>query len=221
MRAAEPLGPLPSYRVCSASTFLEAEPLRCSSRKACYGPSVVDIAQFEPMRRFAPEVLAEIVREAEARLSTQLQIASAADGRALSIAGFETTAATAALGAGIALAQGDHKDLWFTVLALLFSVVMVGTAVLAVSTVRPAKFSVPGNNPKNWLPDQWLGSALGDFSLTQARIEQAACLEAAISENSKWIEKAAARVRLSIDFALGAVAVAGVAMLATLAVRGA
>ena len=84
-----------------------------------------------------------------------------------------------------------------------------------------AKFSVPGNNPKNWLPDQWLGSESNDYSLTQARIEQAACLERAISENSEWIEKAAARVRMSIDIALGSVAVTGIAMLATLAMRGA
>ena len=125
------------------------------------------------MRRFEPAVLAEIIREGEARLNTQLQIANAADGRALSIAGFETTAATAALGAGIALAGGDHKDLWLTILALIFSVVMVATAMLAVSTVRPARFSVPGNNPKNWLPDQWLGRQSGDYSLIQARVEQA------------------------------------------------
>jgi len=180
---------------------------------------MVDIAQFEPMRRFEPAVLAEIIREGEARLDTQLQIANAADGRALSIAGFETTAATAALGAGIALAGGDHKDLWLTILALIFSVVMVATAMLAVSTVRPARFSVPGNNPKNWLPDQWLGRQSGDYSLIQARVEQAACLEAAIADNMRWIEKAGIRVRLSIDLALGAVAVAGVAMLGTLIVR--
>jgi hypothetical protein len=182
---------------------------------------MVDITQFEALRRFKPEVLAEIVREAEARLNTQLQIASSADGRALSIAGFETTAATAALGAGIALAQRSQSDPWFTILALVFSVVMVCTAVLSVSTVRPAKFSVPGNNPKNWLPDQWLGGESCDYSLTQARIEQAACLETAIFENSVWIEKAAARVRLSIDVALGCVGVAGIAMLTTLAFRGA
>ena len=177
------------------------------------------VEQFESLRGFDPEVLGEIVREAELRLGSLLEIAGAADSRAMTLAGFQISGATASLGAGLIPLQEPHGQVWLSVLSLLFTFLMIVAALLAVSTLRPAKFHVPGNRPGNWLPDCWFDGKAHGFSLVQARLEQAACLETAIAENEQWIEWAAGRVRRSIDCMLLAVGIAGMMLLAWIAIR--
>ena len=174
---------------------------------------MADHEQFESFREFPPEVLTEIVREGEARMEALLQIASAADLRAMTLAGLQIGAATASLGAGLVMLYDDQGEIWLSGLAVIFAAAMILASLLAVSTLRPAKFHVPGNSPVNWLPQYWLGGEAHGFSLVQARIEQAACLELAINENQKWIEWAGARVRRSIDCMLAAVGIAGLVLL--------
>src|SRR5690242_7103164 len=93
--------------------------------------------QFEPLRALDDNVLAEIIREAEARLQSQVAIATAADQRALTIAGFQITSATASLGGGIALALAHPPDLWLALVAFAFALSMACCAHEAVQTAKP------------------------------------------------------------------------------------
>jgi hypothetical protein len=180
---------------------------------------VVDFKKFEPLTTLHPDVLQEVVREGEIRLQSQLQIATAADQRALTIAGFQIASATAALAGGVALAVKQGPDLLLAALALGFAGALLGAAWIAVRTVRPSKFSIPGNRPSGWLPERWLSASAKDFSLKKARIEQAACLDEAIEENDRDLERAALQIHRSVDLMLRSVAVCGAALLITIGAR--
>jgi hypothetical protein len=181
---------------------------------------MVDCNLFEPLRALDQKVLDEIVREGEVRLSAQLQIATAADQRALSIAAAQITSSTASLAGGIALALGSKPDWWLAGLAIAFAIGNAVAAQRAISSVRPKGFNIPGNRPLHWLPDRWMGSgAKHGHSLKQARIEQAACLDDEIAENRALMDDAAKKVKQSIDWWLGLVMVAAIFLVSTLVVR--
>ena len=180
---------------------------------------MVDCNKFEPLRKFETQVLDEIIREGEDRLKAQLQIATAADQRALSIASAQITSATAALAGGIALATSKAPDWWLAGLAIGFAIGMSVAAYKAISSVRPQEFHVPGNRPQAWLPDNWMGGAAHGFAIEQARIEQAACLDHEIEENKRLMKDAARKVRCSIDWWVGLVFVAAIILVGILLVR--
>lgn len=180
---------------------------------------MVDCNEFEPLRELHPEVLAEIIREGEDRLKGQLQVATAADARALAIAGSQITAATAALGGGIALARGDKPDLWLAFLALFFACALLVAAYHAIQSNRPEKFSFPGNRPKFWLPERWMGASGKDFSIKQARIEQAFCIDEGIEHNQVTMDAAARKVHWSMDLTLITTAAAAILLLGTFVAR--
>jgi hypothetical protein len=170
---------------------------------------MADLQKFDVLRRFEADVLSEIVKEGEARLQAQLQIATAADQRALTFAGFQIASATGALAGGVALVSKDGPEFLLAALALGFAAFMLYCAYLALRTVRPAMFSIPGNRPNGWLPENWLASAGGDFSIKIARIEQAACIDEAIIDNDKIISRSAKTMHRSMDLTLRTVGISG------------
>ena len=181
---------------------------------------MVDCKLFEPLRSLSQGVLDEIVREGEERLKAQLQIATAADQRALSIAATQIAAATGSLAGGIALALGNKPDWWLAGFAIAFAFGNAVAAQRAISSVRPKGFHIPGNRPSNWLPDRWMGAAADGHGIKQARIEQAACLDGEIEENKRLMDEATKKVKQSIDGWVALVFVAAVALVVTLAIRG-
>jgi hypothetical protein len=180
---------------------------------------MVDCNLFEPLRALSQGVMDEIVREGEERLRAQLQIATAADQRALSIAAAQIASATGSLAGGIALALGTKPDWWLVALAIGFAFGNAVAAQRAISSVRPTGFHIPGNRPSYWLPDRWMGGATHGHGIKQARIEQAACLDEEIEENKRLMDEATNKVKQSIDWWIALVFVAAVALVATLVLR--
>jgi len=174
---------------------------------------------FQELRNLPADVLAEVVREGELRVEAQLATATAADQRALTFAGFQIASATAALAGGIALIVGDQKDFTLALLAGLFSCALLIAAGIALSTVRPKEFHFPGNRPGNWLPSQWAGYGIHKLNLTQARIEQASCLETMIADNAASASSQAKLMHQSMDITIWAAAIAAIGLLTIVILR--
>jgi hypothetical protein len=90
---------------------------------------------------------------------------------------------------------------------------------MVLDTVRPARFNIPGNDPGCWLPDRWTDASKGDFSLTQARIEQAYCLSDAIEQNAQLAGISAAKMHKAMDITLRTATLAGILLLAIITCR--
>lgn len=157
------------------------------------------------LRDLDAETLAEVIREGEARIEAQFSAATAADQRALSWAGFVVTITMATTAGSITLISSNIL-LPLAIIGVLLSSLLAISAFLAVGTVLPKKFSLPGNLPENWLPDEW-ERGFG-HNLAQARIEQARCLNDQIDDNAKWAGETAKQLSESMALALTAVMVA-------------
>jgi hypothetical protein len=168
--------------------------------------------------RLEDEVLKEVVREAEARLGAQLQIATAADQRALTFAGFLIATATAALGAGLALLTRVPTDFTLAAVSLGFALGILAAAAIAMYTIWPRTFAIPGNEPENWLPENW-ASGGNDLTIKRARVEQATCLQDMLKRNAVAARTAAKRMRLSMAVSAACVAVAALLLAGTLICR--
>jgi hypothetical protein len=163
---------------------------------------------FEALRLFDQDVLDEIVREAELYLQAQFAAANASDQRGMAWAGFMIASTTAALAATASLVvSGGHMVLAITSLGA--AAMLLLSTFLAAKAVRPNKFCFPGNQPANWLPENWHGHGVSILDLKQARLEQAHTLQNQICENVEWAEKAGKLLHHSMDVAMGAVLLAG------------
>src|SRR6476620_6138339 len=111
---------------------------------------MTDDKQFDGLRELDDEVLTEVVQEGRDRLAAQLQVATAADQRALTLGGFQITAATGAVAGGVALMTPDQPKEVLALVAFLFALAVLGLAGVALWTVVPRKFKIPGNQPLNW-----------------------------------------------------------------------
>ena len=157
---------------------------------------MADDKQYDGLRDLDQNVLDEVVREGSAKLDSQLQVATAADQRALTLAGFQITAATGTVAGGVALMTSQQPDKLLALVAFLFALIILALAGIALWTVVPRKFKTPGNLPLNWRKDQWRWQDKG-FDLRAARIEQAACLEEQIAANRKQLDWSAGLMRIS------------------------
>jgi hypothetical protein len=180
---------------------------------------MIQINAFDPLRTLDEDVLAEVVREGELRLQAQLSTATAADQRALTLAGFQVASASAALAGGGALIVSDKPDPALATVAILFAGAMIVAAAISIKTARPSKFHLPGNVPSGWFPDKWLGAGRHTPDLKQARIEQAACLDDAIHDNMSVAEKAAKSIHRSMNLTIGTVGIAALLMLGVIAIE--
>ncbi|HEY0313421.1 MAG TPA: hypothetical protein VGC56_13100 [Allosphingosinicella sp.] len=164
------------------------------------------------LRKLDAEVLAELIREGETRIAAQLAVATAADQRSMTWAGFLIAVATAAIGGGASLLISG-KHLAFALVAIVFSGWIFAAAWMIVDAVRPKHYFFPGNIPENWLPENWLAYPKGPFDLKEARVEQATCLNNGIDDNAEAAETHANALKRSMDHALLAIAFAGVSIL--------
>ena len=100
------------------------------------------------------DVVQEIVREAEARLSAQLQTAIAADQRSMTfaaIAGSASAAAIAGAGGLFFVESLKGQSLFYGALAL--SAMFFAASLLAALSARPTDWEFVGNVPSAWVDD--------------------------------------------------------------------
>jgi hypothetical protein len=151
----------------------------------------------ETFRTAKPEVLAEIVRQAESFLAEQLKAGLAADQRAINTA-VALAAVQAAVVGGTATLVSVGKFVqwhWFSVGPLVACLTF--GLVFAVRAARPTPFSYSGTNPAKWIPDINDGRSLHDSVAGQAAI-----YAQGISANVKCLNEGHA----SLKFALRAAA---------------
>jgi hypothetical protein len=156
----------------------------------------------EELKKASPEVIDEIIREAESFLGEQLKAALAADARAMNFAVI-LAAIVAALVGGTASLLANKIDLWPHILSVIISVAFFAIAlVFAVQAARPTTFCYVGSNPKHWLPDIRKG-----LSLQQSKAEQASFYSLNIWENSQCLTVCQRYLRLALSMAtIGALA---------------
>jgi hypothetical protein len=139
------------------------------------------------------DMLAEIIREAEARLAAQLTAAIAADQRAMTFAGLMLAAAAALTGAALSASPQAVLTLPIIVSALgLFL-----TSALAVASARPVAWDYVGNEPSCWLRDI---NPAAELKLSLA--EMADHYDGMIKDNEAAIAARAFWLRLSMGSAL-------------------
>ena len=157
--------------------------------------------EFESFSRLPTELQKEAIREGELRLQAQLQVATAADQRALTWGGLLVAAVTGALGGGLALVAKEQPDYVLGALAIGFALSMLKAAWKALDTVRPGLFCMPGNKPGNWLPENWACTGSTDRKCALARIDQAEQMTRHIGENAKTAGTKAAAMSASFRHA--------------------
>ncbi len=171
-----------------------------------YGEMTAPDNGFESLGTLGEDVLAEVVREGELLLSSQLQAGIAADQRALTFAGFATTAAGAVF--GLVIANPMPKDVLpptlVAVLGLTLATALLVAVVMAILSALPRQFFFPGNEPVNWAPEYWSLPASAPRTLKAARVEQAQVLQAMITANKAGAERQAKLIRHAVWLAFGA-----------------
>jgi hypothetical protein len=156
---------------------------------------------FVPLLNFKQEILAEIIREAEVKLNGQMATATAADQRALSIAGFQIAAITALIGGVAALLLSKTPNTYMICVGFFQIGFFLFAAFKAIDSARPKLFSFAGNKPENWFHDRWNFEIKTpeDADIKQAMVEQCYCLNNAINDNHDTMETNARHIELSID----------------------
>ncbi len=163
-----------------------------------------------------PEVLAEVVREAEIMIQAQLTASMASDQRAYTFAGLVLAAATAALSGAVALVRATPPDTELARIAAWYAGSMMAAGGLTIATAWPRRFCVPGNEPKNWHPDEWGVPAGPAQNITRARVEQATVLQSQIRQNAAANKAKAVAQLVGFIIAYGASIICGVALLQVL-----
>lgn len=174
---------------------------------------------FESFALLPDELQKEALREGELRLGAQLQVATAADQRALTWGGLLVAAATGALGGGLALIGKSDPDYLLGSIAILFAACMMAAAWKALVTVQPGQFCLPGNRPVNWLPAEWDCTGSDRRKTHNARMDQAEQLSRHIAENAENARRRAAFMSTSFKMALRTMQAGGIALAAVLVFR--
>ena len=165
-------------------------------------------SNFEAMAEFSQEILDKIIAEGEQKLAAQLQVAIAADQRALVFAGFQVASLTVVTGGIAALINNHNPDILLISLAIFFLIGLLAATFIAIDTVRPALFSFPGNCPENWLVENWMTPSLSYSNATERRasVEQVYVLNQSIKTNERDMEQRAKKFQLAIDLTIWTIA---------------
>lgn len=155
----------------------------------------------EELKRAKPEVLQEIVREAESRLAAQLSTALAADMRAMTFLGFIAAVVVAAI--GFALTTFDYNRV-LSMITLLIGAGFTVAAGFAFEAARPIDFHCVGNNP-----DQWVLDIQNGISLHDALAEQAQHYSEMLNHNREAMEVNSQALFRSAKVVLGTVVIGG------------
>lgn len=169
---------------------------------------MADLNSLAALHQLNDDVLAEVVREGEARLLAQFSAATASDQRGMAWAGFMIASAAASL-AGAAGLISKNEHVFLASVAFFASIGLLIATAFAAQAVRPTKFCFPGNEPVNWLPENWMGHGKFPYDLRHARIEQAVALQNQIAANSRWADSAGKALERSLDFAMAVVVLSG------------
>src|SRR5690606_28598473 len=102
----------------------------------------------------------EILREAEARLSAQLEVAIAADQRAMTFLGFLLTLIVFLLGAALAAFTAQVPSFSIAVSAIISAAGFLVAAYFAYEASKPIEFEFVGNDPSGWVSDVEDGTTL-------------------------------------------------------------
>lgn len=155
--------------------------------------------RYTELRVLRKDVLAEVVKEGETLLASQLQVASSADQRAMSFAGALVASITASIGATVAVMLGTaDRDAWLVMTGIGYSSALATSAGLAFWSAKPGPFCFPGNEPKGWIPSEWHSGPSGPHDLNQARIEQAKSLQSQIGKNKLTLASNASFMKWSM-----------------------
>lgn len=145
-------------------------------------------------------------------LAAQLTIATAADQRAMTFAGFMIAAATAVLGGSAALVLGTSPSWALVTIGGLYAAALMVAGGFAVWSARPGLFSIPGNEPACWHPDQWRIGSAGPFTLHQARVEQAQTLQSQVGKNKVDLASRGRVLQRAVFVAFVATSMAAIAL---------
>lgn len=152
-----------------------------------------------------PELIEEVISQAQVRLQAQLTLGLAADQRAMTFAGM----LFAAVAIIVTLATATSSGLGQTPELLPMAIGFILAACLACWSARPVKWHSPGNFPSSWTEDVAAGRTHGE-----TRAETASNYEALLKGNEKALGRAAGFMRASMFVAFIA-ASAGVISVAT------
>ena len=109
-----------------------------------------------PFERSSPEMLAEIIRQAEARLNAQLTTGVAADQRAMTFASLLLATAIVLFAAALATTLP-----WLRLVILLsVGAGLTIAASMAIWSAQPSDWDYVGNVPSQWLTDVTEGKTL-------------------------------------------------------------
>ena len=99
------------------------------------------------------ELAERVLKQGELRLSAQLQLALAADQRAVTSAAILVAVASAAMGFAGEQASDTNTDVPFAVALLIAGVSLLVSAGFCVRVAWPVKFALAGAVPENWWTD--------------------------------------------------------------------
>lgn len=140
------------------------------------------------------QTLAEIVRQAEKFLDSQLAAGVAADQRAVTFA--------SVLAAIIAVLLGGYAGgagvLGVVIMPVLFGLVVA--IILAVVACRPTDWTYPGNNPRHWRSD-----VANSVPFAKAQAGQAQLYARGIVKNRKILERNSALMIWAMGIAVAAI----------------
>ncbi|MDK4730349.1 hypothetical protein [Rhizobium phaseoli] len=143
------------------------------------------------LKTASPEVLNEILREAESRLAAQLTTAIAADARAMTFLGFVATLAVASLGASLAVVASNG---WLACIGIVVGGAFTAAGMFAFEAAKPIDFQAPGNDPSLWEAD-----ILASISAHNAIAEQTAHYDEMLKENRAAMEASARSLTVAAE----------------------
>jgi hypothetical protein len=138
----------------------------------------------ETLKGAKPEVLDEIVRQAESFLADQLKSGLAADQRAMTVAVILAAILAALVGGTASLVANGVRLGWHLLAALPLGVCLSFALIYAVRAARPTYFCYSGTNPTKWLPD-----IKDQRSLHASKAGQAAIYAQGIVQNKKCLDE--------------------------------
>jgi hypothetical protein len=104
----------------------------------------------------------ELVRSSEVHIMAQLQVAIAADQRAMGHSAIVAGMLTAAIGGTIALFLTEKQNIPLVISGLYCCITLMIALFCCTHAARPVPFNFPGSNPSQWTP--------GDLRNTQEKV---------------------------------------------------
>lgn len=107
----------------------------------------------ETLTKAQPDMLKEIIRNAESYLATQLTVVLASNQRAMAFTSMLGIVTAALVGAGLSLLLSKLGDWQLGVLSMLLACTMLFAMKSSMKAFSPGAFEYCGNQPCHWLDD--------------------------------------------------------------------